>query len=310
MFAESGKIDLLPGRLGRRPVGALLCAARAWHFVVTSMLVTVAGLAACPAHGVTITGLNGTGLNYSNSTATPDANWNVVALPQFFSGPQSPPYAAWIFTGGAAPANIPNVWLGGSSNSGTNGYHWIGVRENDATSLTLTGTVGQYYSMIYSTTFQASATGTATLSLDIAVDNRATVFVGGTPTTGSDQLTITGGQQLGSVIWNKDWWTDPDGNTFPRAFEILQNASGSVNVVAGSNTLYVVVDDIITTGTTFGFTGLLVAPVPEPSTFLLAVVGMALGGWRMLRRGRRNCHVTRDRFDFCEYPLASRPSAD
>jgi hypothetical protein len=33
----------------------------------------------------------------------------------------------------------------------------------------------------------------------------ATVFVGGAPTTGSDQPTISGGQQLGSIIWNKDW---------------------------------------------------------------------------------------------------------
>lgn len=289
MYASNGMIDQFTGCLGGWTGDARRCAAGARRIVVMAVLVTAAGLAGQPAHAIIVTGLNGTGLDYSNTTATPDSHWDVVGLPAFFtSGTQSPPYDAWIFTGGAAPSNVPNAWLGGSSNSGTNGYHWIGVRNNDATSLTLTGTVGQYYSTIYATTFQASAAGTANLSLDIAVDNRATVFVGGTPTTGSDQLTITGGQQLGDVIWNKDWQTDPNGNTFPRAFEILQTVSGSVNVAAGSNTLYVVVDDVITTGTTFGFTGLLVAnPVPEPSASLLAVVGVTIGGWHTLRRSRR-----------------------
>lgn len=215
---------------------------------------------------VSITGLNGTGLNYNPSLATTDAFWSVVALPVSFSGSQSTPYPAWIFTGGSPNNNIPPVWLGGSSNSGVNGSHWIGLLENDSTSLVQQGEIGQYYSMIYATKFYASRAGSATLSLYISVDNRATVFVGGTPTVGSDQPTITGGQQLGSVIWNKDWQNDPNGNTLPRAFQILQGVSGLVNVVEGENTLYIVVDDALVAGTTFGQTGLLVSLSPMPTT--------------------------------------------
>lgn len=229
----------------------------------------------------------GCGCRYVASPPTPDANWNVVALPQFFSGPQSPPYAAWIFTGGSAPSNIPGGWLGGSTNSGTsvNGvqYHWIGLRNNDATSLMLTGTENQYHSTIYATTFQASAAGTVPFSFDVSVDNRARVFINGTITgTNTDQPTIDGtGTQIGGLIWNNP---PPPPDTGARAFSILQNVSGTASVLAGTDTLYVVVDDYITTGTTFGFTGLLVAPVPEPSTYLLAVMGMTIGGWHTLRR--------------------------
>lgn len=149
--------------------------------------------------------------------------------------------------------------------------------------------------MIYSTTFNASAAGVATLSLDIAVDNRATVFVGGSITgTDTNQPTITGGTQIGDVIWNVNSGTNPTGDTFPRAFSLLQTASGTTFVNLGLNTLYIQVDDVITVpgATDFGSTGLLVTNVvPEPSTYAMALAGIAIGGWRLFRRRKSGSPV-------------------
>lgn len=263
--------------------------------VIAVLAATLSGLAR-PAHAVVITGLNGTGLSYSSTTATPDTNWSVVALPaSFTSPPQTPSFPAWIFTGGSAPTNVPGGWLGGSTNAGADGSHWIGVRSDNATALLPDALTGDYYSVIFATTFQASEAGTVPFSFDIAVDNRATVFVGGNITgTETDRPTITGGQQIGSLIWNVGATVEnPD--TTPRAFELLQTASGTATVAAGTNTLYVVVDDYISVPNVnpqpYGFVGLLVAnPVPEPSTMVLAAFGLSAMGWfatRRLRHGRR-----------------------
>lgn len=139
--------------------------------------------------------------------------------------------------------------------------------------------------MIFATDFVASASGVATLSLRLAVDNRATVFVGGTVSgTNTNKPVITGGTQIGDMIWNVN---PPDGT--PRAFTFLQQATGTTSVTAGTNTLYVVVDDYISVpgATTFGSIGLLVTPVPEPSTYAMALAGVAIGGWRMMRGRQR-----------------------
>lgn len=251
------------------------------------------GAAVSSARGTTITDLNGTGVNYSATAGTPDANWSVVALPvSFTSGTQTPSYPAWIFSGGGGSTNVPSGWLGGSSNTGTNGYHWIGVRNNDTSALLSSGTTGDYYSVIFATQFNASAAGVATLSLGISVDNRATVFVGGSITgVGTDRPTIADGQQIGGLIWN----TNPPNGT-PRAFEQLQTASGVATLVEGPNTLYVVVDDYISVpgATTFGSMGLLVSPiaVPEPSTYALALTALVACGWRVCRRRRTTSDMT------------------
>jgi hypothetical protein len=216
------------------------------------------------------------------------------------SGGGSAPFRSWIFTG-SPPAsgnqNVPGGWLGGSTNAGSAGSRWIGVRSNNATALLPDALTNSYYSVIFSTTFQASEAGAVPFSFDIAVDNRATVFLGGSITgTNTDRPTISGGQQIGNMIWNVGA-SVPPGNpdTLPRAFSLLQTAAGTANVVAGTNTLYVVVDDYISVPNvnpqSYGSIGLLVAnPVPEPASAAMASVGMAVGfgGFRMLRRRRKN----------------------
>lgn len=265
------------------------CRAGIMPQVAMMAVAALIGAAAGPAQGAIITGLNGTGLNYSASAATPDASWSIAALPaSFTTGTQTPAYPAWIFTGGAPPFNIPS-WLGGTSNSGTLGSRWIGVQANTSAALLPNAMTGDYYSVIFKTTFQASAAGVVPFDLRISVDNRATVFLGGTITgTATDRPTITGGQQIGGLIWN----TDPPNGT-PRAFQQLQSAAGTAGVVEGENTLYVVVDDYISVPNvnpqSYGSIGLLVVPVmpvPEPSTSAMALAAIAVGGWRMGRRVR------------------------
>lgn len=265
-------------REGGRAVG--------WLWQGLFLAVVAVAVARGSAHaGVIISGLNGTGVNYSPTVATQDANWQIVALPA--SGTAGTLGSAWIFTGGGGSNNVPGGWFGGGGNAGSGGNHWIGVRSNNAAALLPDAFTGSYYSVIFSTTFQASAAGTVPFSFDISVDNRATVFVGGSITgTDTDRPTITGGHQIGSLIWN----TNPPNGT-PRAFQQLQTAAGTASVVQGANTLYVVVDDYISVPNvdpqTYGSIGLLVTNVvPEPSTFLMALAGIGCGGleWRMVRR--------------------------
>lgn len=255
---------------------------------------SLAGTNQSASAGSFIYDLQGTGLGMP-SNSRQDANWNVVALPQFFQNP-TVAYPAWIPTGGSAPANIPNNWLGGSGNAGTQGWKWVGIQENNVSALQPSGVQDQYYSMIYSTTFMASQTGVASISLDIAVDNRASVFVGGNVDfTNGDKPTIQGGQQVGSLIWNLGSNGYPTGtDASKRGFNQLQRASGNVNVVAGLNTLYIVVDDYITTGTTFGFTGLMVVPdpaltaVPEPESFAaFSLLAAGATTWIVRRRQKK-----------------------
>lgn len=235
---------------------------------------------------VIITGLHGTGLNYNATTATQDAHWNIAALPA--SGTGGALGAAWIPTGGGGSTNIPGGWLGGNGNAGANGNRWIGVQANNTSSLIASGVTNDYYSTIFSTTFTASAAGTVWLSFDIAADNRATVFLGGSITgTGTDRPTITGGQQVGNQIWNVGA-TVANPDTFPRAFSLQQTAAGFVNVVAGTNTLYVVVDDYISVpgATAFGSIGLLltVNPAAVPGSGLAAIGMLGLAGAGRRRR--------------------------
>jgi len=241
----------------------------------------------------TITGLNPTGLGYSPTTATQDTNWEIVALPAVRDNGGALG-DAWIFTGSGVPTNfnVPGAWLGGGSNAGSSGARWIGAKSNDTSSL-ITGTFpqGSYYSVIFETTFNSSATAASIpFSFDIAVDNRATVFVGGTiDTTDPQKPTITGGTQIGSLIWNVGA-TVANPDTTPRAFSLLQTASGSAPVVAGINKVYVVVDDYISNpaGGPYANIGLLVAnPVPEPSTVAVMFAAGGMATMLRLRRSRR-----------------------
>lgn len=228
-----------------------------------------------------ITGFHYTGMGYADGTGGADSHWKVEALPILGSVTTPTPYAAWVFSGTGTsidptdPINVPDPWYSGHTNAGFAGGRWIGVQENDASAL-LPPFAGlpplnlNYYSTIYSTTFQSSESGTAYMYVLAAADNAVTFFVNGSITGGGgNQPTITGGSQLAARI---------------QGLSTLKFVGGNVSVQAGTNTFYAVVEDVFShTTNSFGYTGLIV--VPEPST--MSSVGVAAGGIAVAAAGRR-----------------------
>ncbi len=244
---------------------------------------------------VTANGIHWTGTGGGST----DPYWTVVAYPGTYPGdynedpyappPSTPitPYAAFIPSGGTPPYNIPNQWYGGNTNHGMYDSRWIGLSFNDVASL-WTGNVTpanyQDYTTVYRSSFTASGTGEAFISLRVAADNAVTFFVASTdPGTGADtnidytnvwRPTVVGQQVgvekigLGSLGW----------------------VEGTVNVAAGTNYLYAVVRDKLTTSGSvgnYGFTGFIA--VPEPSSIVLAGLGVAGFALRaLLRRGKKS----------------------
>lgn len=220
-----------------------------------------------------------TGAGVSVPPGGTDANWQVVALPTLYTG-TVPPYQAFVFSGTGAGA-VPGVWLGGESNAGAEGARWIGVKDVPASlfpSAPLSGTAVPPqvpYTMIFAHAFTAATAGPVDFSFWAAADNRVEFFLNGTVTSGSMTPFIDGGTPIG---------TGRDG------FGRLNNFSATgVNVGAGTNYLYAVVTDRFTVaGDTGGWgdTGLIVSPVPEPSTMILAAAGVAGIVAARLRRRR------------------------
>jgi len=230
-----------------------------------------------------ITGLNKTGTEYPVGTpGGQDSFWEVYALPTAYGGPITAGYQAWVFTGGAPQDNVPRQWYpgvgkGGSDNVGANGARWIGLQPDNASSLF----AGNFtppqpdYSVIYRTTFQANSTGVTSFSLLTAADNGITFFVGGmVDNTNPLMPTMTGGTQIGQESIR---------------LGVLEWVNGDAPVVAGTNYLYAVVrdrfgvDPINPNIGNYGYTGFLVAAVPEPSSIVLAGLGagvMVIGAIR------------------------------
>lgn len=239
--------------------------------------VGVGGLQAAAAP--VISGFNFTGASIPVGQGGQDTSWMVEAWPVDAPNQPATPYPAWVFSGtGTADDNVPGPWYPGPPTGRTNprvsGGRWIGLNENNATSVlpdSFGPTVGTY-TTVYSTTFVSSEAGTAFLWLKAAADNAVTFFVNGT-VTGRDtnQPTITGGSQVGARA---------------QGLSTLKLVTGFVPVVAGSNTLYAVVEDRFGSTNTYAYTGVIV--VPEPSTYAYAGVaacGLALAGLK--RRNRR-----------------------
>jgi len=253
----------------------------------TLALGIVAGVALALVAGTTsatpiISGLQKTGTEYPIGTAGgQDSYWEVYAFPTAYTGPLTPGYQAWVFTGGSPPSNVPTRWYpgignGGSDNVGANGARWIGLQQDNATALFPGNMPPQSdYNVIYRTTFQADSVGVASFSLLTAADNAISLFVGGTVDNTNTMMPTMTGAQIG---------VEEIGLGF------LSWVNGDAPVVAGTNYLYAVVRDRFTIDATnpnignYGQTGFLVAAVPEPSSFVLAALGGGVMGIGAIRR--------------------------
>lgn len=213
-----------------------------------------------------------------------DPWWRVVALPERGA---TPPFEAAVYSGRGADFHVPRVWYHGRSGIGNAG--WIGPRATTTDSLypPITGPAADY-TVIYATTFTASATGLATFDLAATADNALAFFVNGS-VAGGDTLTpwISGGAAIG---------------TEQRHLNRLHAFRGLAPVVAGENTLYAVVRDRYVVNPITGIgghgqTGLFVASVPEPSTLgaaAAAVATLALLRLRAVPAPRRGAPARRE----------------
>jgi PEP-CTERM motif len=246
--------------------------------------VGLALVAATTSAAPIISGLHKTGTEYPVGSSGQDSFWDVYALPTAYPGPLTPGYQAWVFSGGTPAPNVPRPWFpgpgnGGSDNVGANGARWIGLQDNDATAL-FPGSfpvppVLSDYNVIYHTTFQADSAGLATFSLLVAADNAVSFFVGGTVDNTNPFMPTMTGQQIGSE---------------KPGLGYLGWVEGTATVVPGTNDLYAVVrdafvyDNIDKTNGGYAYTGLIVAAVPEPSSFVLAALGGAVMAIGVVRR--------------------------
>ncbi|MFM1902220.1 MAG: hypothetical protein RLZZ440_120 [Planctomycetota bacterium] len=216
-----------------------------------------------------------TGSGVSVPPGGADPNWEVAALPSLYTSATTP-YAGFVFSGTGAGA-VPANWLGGASNAGAAGARWIGAQAvPDA--LFPGGPVDPganppqvNYNVIYRYSFNETVAGPADFAFWATADNEVRFFLNGTITADAMAPTIVGGTQIGAIA---------DG------FGILHSFTGTGSVVAGTNHLYAVVtdkwnDDGVVG--TWGYTGLMVSPVPEPAGLMFATpsaVALAAMGFR------------------------------
>jgi len=241
-------------------------------------LAWVAALAVASSHAATIEpAVTGSGVSVPPGGADP--NWDVVALPTLFTS-ASPPYSAFVFSGTDAGA-LPAIWLGGASNDGAAGARWIGARSVPE-ALFSGGAVDpganppqHNYNIIYRYTFSETVSGPADFDFWAAADNEVRFYLNGAVLADPMSPSIVGGTQIGG----------PE-----VGFGTLHSFIGSGPVVAGDNHLYAVVtdrwNDDGTVGT-WGYTGLLVSPVPEPVGLMLAASGaVAIAAFRFRQQAK------------------------
>lgn len=231
----------------------------------------------------------GSGINANLSgTFQRDGNWKIVALPDGFAPPdsQSLGYDAYV------PRTVSVNWLGG--NTGTNGsqggytvsgttYHWICPAPDVTTMSTVlapvsTGTPSTWYTWIAAQTFTVPASDDYFLNFPSAVDNRLGFFINGSiDSTNPRQPTITGGFQVGVT------------STATGQFATITNNTSGTTVFLASgttHTAYMVLTDLgNATGVLIGPSEFSTIPLPEPSTYALAMVGA--GALALTARRRR-----------------------
>jgi hypothetical protein len=203
--------------------------------------------------------------------------------------------------------NIYNDQLYGSSGVtvGASGVNQISFRGVFNVGTGLPTTANQLGSLIVGST--ASNQGNQDSAYDYFFANASTIYVGDDDTTAPATGGITKWMFDGSV-WNKAWLALPAGATGVRGLAGVTNPiSGEVElygitaVASGQNQLVKMVDTLsgtiapsfstlATADANYVFRGVALAPVPEPSTVLVGVAGLAviggIGRWRT-RQSRR-----------------------
>jgi len=270
LYASSPERPAIPRSAGGS------CAARALVALFAALVGEFVG-SGSPAAPI-VTGLHFTGENAPAGFGGPDSHWRVEAWPAGASRPGSPgsePYAAWVMSGTKGFPSVPETWFrsapGRLASPTIPSSRWIGLQSENAVSVFPDAPYhgpGRSYAAVYSTTFDASEEGRAHLWLLAAPDNAVTFYVNGRlADLDTDHPTIHGGSLLGSRV---------------QGLSRLHAVAGAVDVHAGTNTLFAVVEDVQGPSGTYGATGLLV--VPEPSTAAgLAAAAVCLGAAALRR---------------------------
>jgi hypothetical protein len=216
------------------------------------------------------------GIIYGSGTAGPntrDSHWRVLISSTATSPPggQSYPYDAYAY--GVVPTNWNGTGgfgvnqVGYTNADGT--FYWIGPNPTADSALPFP----QEYGYIIGQSFVAEQAGTYNFSFPANGDNLFSFFINGAISTADpNKPTITGGTQIGTTSGD---------------FQTIKILTGTAYLNAGVNWAYAVIDER-------GFsTGVLVAQstftaLPEPSTYGMALAGLACGGYSIFRRHKRS----------------------
>lgn len=287
--------------VSRRAIGdpRRVSLAMQWRSAVAAVAATVAFAAVEPARAdvVTVGAIAGSGINAVVSSGTArDSNWKIVALPYSGTGAYTPPGGQSLGYDAYVPRNVASPWLGsgtvigggtsgpqtGYTTSGTT-YHWIAPDPSvwavsTALAPVSTGTQSTWYKWIAAQTFTIPEDNNYYFNFPSAVDNRLDYFVNGTiDYTDPRQPTISGGFQLTTT------------NTAPGQFLAISNNTNAspIFLAAGEHTAYMVLTDLgNATGVLIGPSEFSTIPLPEPSTWVMGLAGIACAG-RAFRRRKR-----------------------
>ncbi len=274
-----------------------------WRSAVAAVVATAAFAAVEPARAdvVTVGAIPGSGINAVVSSGTArDSNWKIVALPYSGTGAYTPPDGQSVVSGSSyaayVPRNVASPWLGSGTviSGGTSGpqtgyttsgttYHWIAPDPSvwavsTALAPVSTGTQSTWYKWIAAQTFTIPEANNYYFNFPSAVDNRLDYFVNGTiDYTDPRQPTISGGFQITTT------------NTAPGQFLAISNNTNAspIFLAAGEHTAYMVLTDLgNATGVLIGPSEFSTIPIPEPSTWVMGLAGIACAG-RAFRRRKR-----------------------
>ena len=187
--------------------------------------------------GATTGVIFGTGAGADPATGTArDANWTMVAVPSTWTPPEAVPYPAYVVQ------TVANTYVGGNNGSNVqNGYtangttsYWIAPQS------TINALVGGNYNWIVAQEFNVVRDGAYDFSFGGAGDDQISFFIDGTVNTSNSVLpVITGGTQIGST------WA---------SFNTIGTLTGTANLLAGTHTAYMVLNDF------GGGTGAIITP--------------------------------------------------